>query len=372
MWWIWILAAVVTAAAAVFWLRFRHGVKPREHTIPAISSVRDEWLEPPIVLQSDVIRALRDSLTFEDFVNPAVRAERIRASAVAAVKAAAMRQGLDLGSVALQMNEIQPGRFLVVFNDSGYALLQQADGTFKAVSQNALGQFHELGNIDPFATFLNKLAGGTAVIISIAHMISAADLARSMAKLLDKMDLLLALRTVDQYEAMRTLFDRLFVVLSRDPIDWSAVDTLTLEVAKLRNQQVGEAEERAGRWRPLVPKRGWGFLGDWREALDARAINKDSAGYLERRAEYEEIALLACRSEACWHLELMCASLNGEAHEPQQQRGTYARRLDQLGTALHGIEADLRMPDSQWSAFVIGSGNSIADHKAPSWVSERR
>ncbi|MBS1712653.1 MAG: hypothetical protein JSS71_13115 [Armatimonadetes bacterium] len=312
----------------------------------------------PVLTTQDVQTIFADSLTFEDFIDPRVRSTRIHERAVDTLRSAAARDGIDLGNLALQVSRVQSDQLLVRFNDAGYSLLQQKDGTFKAVTQDAMGRFHEIGNVDPVGMFLNKLAGGAAAVVSLAHMISAADLAKSTAKLLDKVDLLIALRSIDQFEDLRTFYDRLIVLLGAREVDWDAVERITLEVARLRNRLVAEAEHLAANWRPLVPKRGWWVFGRAREALDHSFVDTASPGYQTRYLEYESLCKRMSLSQACLHLEDVCWSLKGEAHRFEPQREKFGMRLHGLANQLAIVEADLLIENGYWSELSRGFGSS--------------
>ncbi len=300
--------------------------------------------------------------SFDDFADPLLRARSLEDNLNRMVSEAAMRNGADCGNIAIQVHEVGHTGLLVTFNDSGYALLQKSDGTFKAVTRDVHGRFHEIGNVDPTATFFNKLAGGTGVIVSLAHLISSADLAKSTAKLLDKVNLALALHSIGQYEDLRSYYDRLVILLKRQPVVWSEVEAITLEVAKLRNRLMGEAEHLVAQWAPLVPSRGWWVFGWARKKLDSAFVSQDRPAYKVRRDEYEALARRACLSQACWQLEETCWVLRGEEHSMEAQRTVYAHRFSIFGASLQAVEEDLRLAEwsgGRWSELIEALGATL-------------
>lgn len=361
-----VFAIIATLVAAVL-LQLRRAPQPLVG--PTLVIQNELPVEVPtheVISNSDLRQVIGESLTFDEFINPMVRSTKIEEGVAQLVRQSAASEGVNLGNIVLQAQEVGSEGLLVTFNDTGHALLQKKDGVFKAVTVDELGRFNEIGNIDPIGAYLNKLAGGTAVVVSVAHLISAADLAKSTAKLLDKVDLLLALRSIDQFEDLRTYYDRLLVLLREPHVRLDKVEEITLEVARLRNRLAGGAEHLAKSWKPLVPKRGWWLLGKARERLDLRFVDKSSDGYGIRLDEYQSIAKRACLSQACWHLEEICWDLHGQVHHLEPQRVQYATRLRELSSSIKHIETDLQLENAEWSSLVDGLGSTIQR----SWVNK--
>lgn len=360
----WFLASGLAFAIAIafgawrLWIRPRLGRAPRAAIVPTVL----EAPEAAPLARSDLLQVMTGAQSFDDFADPLLRAKSLENNLNRMVSEAAMRNGADCGNIAIQVHEAGDTGLLVTFNDSGYALLQKSDGTFKAVTRDVHGRFHEIGNVDPTATFFNKLAGGTGVIVSLAHLISSADLAKSTAKLLDKVNLALALHSIGQYEDLRSYYDRLVILLNRRPVVWSEVEAITLEVAKLRNRLIGEAEHLVAQWAPLVPSRGWWVFGWARKKLDSAFVSQDRPAYKVRRDEYDALARRACLSQACWQLEETCWALRGEDRSMEAQRTAYAHRFSIFGASLQVVEEDLRLAEGsggRWSELIEALGATM-------------
>lgn len=177
------------------------------------------------------------NISFDQSYDPKKFAQGIEDNVSAAIK---ISHGVRAANLALQIEKLNHGGLLVHLQDSQYELVKTADGVFKAMTRGANGQIHEIAAVDPFGTYLTKFAQAGALVVTVANIISSADISIRLGQVQSDVDDLLKYRQVDIIAAIRTAYESLREELSKEKPNAESVEKLRDEFRQNRHRLFGE------------------------------------------------------------------------------------------------------------------------------------
>ena len=191
-------------------------------------------------------------LTFEESLNPTSFAEAAESAAKSALSNLLERHGGDGFQFALQSVRLtqQGPEMIVSVSARGQTLLKKGVVTYPIHKLSGVripqivdartGQVVEKLKEIPVANITSKLATVSGAVVSAAHLIAGADLAKRMVQVESKLDRLLALHRVDQIAKLERIY------ISAQELAYQEMDkNRKFEMWRLR----GELRELRSAWR---------------------------------------------------------------------------------------------------------------------------
>ena len=156
-------------------------------------------------------------LTFQQSLDPAQFAEANRQSAEASIVAFVARRAADgvlitVGAVRLTQQGaemvvsasadgrrlLKAGEAIINVSRSGERLPQLVNPTTRKIIENL--------KETPFSSVVSRLASLSSIVIAAAHLVAGADLAKRLARVESKLDILIAARRIDQLAKLERIY----------------------------------------------------------------------------------------------------------------------------------------------------------------------
>lgn len=119
-----------------------------------------------------------DGLSFDDSLSPSKLSDTVNTNVTHALARQFPNEWASGVTSTVQLSALANGGLIVRFPGSAYKLMRSADGTRKAVVLGLSGKIRAIGNVDVTSTWVGRLAQSTALVTTVAHLISARDLSQ--------------------------------------------------------------------------------------------------------------------------------------------------------------------------------------------------
>lgn len=272
-------------------------------------------------------------ISFEESLKPATLSIQIEENIA---KALLKSYGAEAANTALQVKSILKGGWLVVFDNEQYEFMKTADGTYKAVTRAANGTIKEIGNIDLFGTWLNKLSHVSSLVNSVSHMISNADLSRRLSEVQSNTDNLLEYRQIDTNVEMRTSYEALREELNKEKPQPIALASHREKFRSCRHRLFGEARHDIADLRPLLK-----FKRERLQKTEQWMKRRLTHRFDEREQAIDDVMSKLQLAAYCLQMENIIASYSGVEDDQRLLLAEAEKEWAALASELDPLEKEL-------------------------------
>ncbi len=257
-----------------------------------------------------------------------------------AMRTSLIQFGVEVGNLTVQTIAGSRKGFQVTFEKGTAKFVQAKNGQWKAQTRKPNGAFQEIGNIDRFGTWAGRIANLSAVMVSVANIVSNADASKNLSKISNDLDRLFAYRAIDQIVGVKVAYEDLREELGRENLDAEHVHEIRSRIRSVRHTLLSEASFDVYDLALLYPETS-GFLARPRKKLNSVVTKMSPTKIKLREEQLRKIRGKVLLASHCLIFEDVAASVTGSSKAQATLRSEAQTLLADMLPKFQRLEAEL-------------------------------